>query len=86
MESQEECFVIDDLNRAGDAVSGLYGETCDSFDSELHLVSVDNMLSLGKWNQFSSDLGLSVVFVIMALFSILVTIIHFEGTMEITSV
>ncbi|KDR15777.1 hypothetical protein L798_10322 [Zootermopsis nevadensis] len=46
MESQEECFVIDDLNRAGDAVSGLYGETCDSFDSELHLVSVDNMLSL----------------------------------------
>jgi hypothetical protein len=43
MESQQDS-VFDDVS----AVAGGYGETCDSFDSELHLVSVENMLSLGE--------------------------------------
>ncbi|XP_023707259.1 paxillin isoform X8 [Cryptotermes secundus] len=45
MESQQES-VVGDLSLGSCAVAGGYGETCDSFDSELHLVSVDNMLSL----------------------------------------
>lgn len=49
MESQQECVLIDDVSRGAGTVSGGYGETYDSFDSELHLVSVDNMLSLGEW-------------------------------------
>jgi hypothetical protein len=48
MESQQECVLIDDVSRGAGTVSGGYGETYDSFDSELHLVSVDNMLSLGE--------------------------------------
>lgn len=56
MESEQESVFVDDVSRVGGAVSGAYGETCDSFDSELHLVSVDNMLSLGKSKRFSRDL------------------------------
>lgn len=47
MESQQES-VVGDVSLGCGAVAGGYGETCDSFDSELHLVSVDNMLSLGE--------------------------------------
>lgn len=47
MESQQES-VVGDVSLGSCAVAGGYGETCDSFDSELHLVSVDNMLSLGE--------------------------------------
>jgi hypothetical protein len=47
MESQQDS-VVDDVSRGSGAVAGGYGETCDSFDSELHLVSVENMLSLGE--------------------------------------
>jgi hypothetical protein len=47
MESQQD-GVVGDASRGSGAVAGGYGETFDSFDSELHLVSVDNMLSLGE--------------------------------------
>jgi hypothetical protein len=79
MESQQESVVIDDVSRVGGAVSGGYGETCDSFDSELHLVSVDNMLSLGKWKQFSRNLAFPAAFTIEILFCSLVTILYCEG-------
>jgi len=48
MEFQQESVVVDDVSRDTGSVASGYGETCESFDSELHLVSVDNMLSLGK--------------------------------------
>jgi hypothetical protein len=48
MEFQQECVIVDDVSRDTGSVAVGYGETCDSFDSELHLVSVDNMLSLGE--------------------------------------
>ena len=48
MEFQQECIIADDVSRGTGSVASGYGETCDSFDSELHLVSVDNMLSLGE--------------------------------------
>jgi hypothetical protein len=49
MELQQESVTIDDISRDIGSVASGYGETCDSFDSELHLVSVDNMLSLGEF-------------------------------------
>jgi hypothetical protein len=48
MEFQQESLIVDDVSRDTGSVASGYGETCDSFDSELHLVSVDNMLSLGE--------------------------------------
>jgi len=48
MEFQQESVVVDDVSRDTGSVASDYGETCESFDSELHLVSVDNMMSLGK--------------------------------------
>jgi hypothetical protein len=48
MESQQENVAIDDVSRGSGVVAVGCGETCDSFDSELHLVSVENMLSLGE--------------------------------------
>jgi hypothetical protein len=48
MEFQQECVIVDNVSRDTDSVASACGETCDSFDSELHLVSVDNMLSLGE--------------------------------------
>jgi hypothetical protein len=47
MESQQDS-VVADVSRVSPAVAEGYGETFDSFDSELHLVSVENMLSLGE--------------------------------------
>jgi hypothetical protein len=49
MEFQQESVIVDDVSRDIGSVASVYGETCDSFDSELHLVSVDNMLSLGEF-------------------------------------
>ena len=49
MEFQQESVIIDDACRDIGSVASGYGETCDSFDSEYHLVSVDNMLSLGEF-------------------------------------
>jgi hypothetical protein len=49
MEFQQESVIVDDVSRDTLSVASDYGETCDSFDSELHLVSVDNMLSLGEF-------------------------------------
>jgi hypothetical protein len=46
MESEQDS--VDVVTLGSDTVAGGYGETCDSFDSELHLVSVENMLSLGE--------------------------------------
>jgi len=48
MEFQQESAIVEDVSRDSGSVASGYGETCDSFDSELHLVSVDNMLCLGE--------------------------------------
>jgi hypothetical protein len=55
MEFQQECVIVDDVRRDTGSVASGYGETCDSFDSELHLVSVDNMLSLGELFKLSES-------------------------------
>jgi hypothetical protein len=49
MEFQQESVIIDEVSRDIGSVASGCGETCDSFDSELHLVSVENMLSLGEF-------------------------------------
>jgi len=56
MELQQESVVVDDVSRDTGSVASVYGETYDSFDSELHLVSVDNMLSLGEFILSESDI------------------------------
>jgi len=56
MEFQQESVIVDDLCRDTGSVASGYGETCDSFDSELHLVSVDNMLSLGEFILSESEI------------------------------
>jgi hypothetical protein len=58
MESQQDS-VFDDVSLGSGAVAGGYGETCDSFDSELHLVSVENMLSLGELKPQNESLSIS---------------------------
>lgn len=47
METQQDS-VFDDISRGGNQNSGGFEEKYDSFDSEVHLVSVENMLSLGE--------------------------------------
>lgn len=56
MEFQQESVVVDDVSRDTGSLASGYGETCDSFDSELHLVSVDNMLSLGEFILSESEI------------------------------
>jgi hypothetical protein len=49
MEFQQESVIVEDVSRDTGSVASGYSETFDSFDSELHLVSVDNMLSVGEF-------------------------------------
>ena len=48
METKQESIATLEVDSDSRASPELYNETLDSFDSEVHLVSVDRMLNIGK--------------------------------------